>query len=154
MLYANWRISAHPAGAGQAGLTLTSNKYGLYNSYYNLTVKRKNPRTPAFQPIIKQTGFTFLTKTITCGTMSVPIRICHMPTNTPARGTRGHSWRGRFLKSTERRPSRCVIVHQTARRLKFLCLNTPCVAVIRRRKNEKSAFAATPQIGENPALDL
>ena len=59
-----------------------------------------------------------------------------MPIDTPARGARGKSWRGWFLKSTERCPSRCVRVnvHQRARRLKFLCLDTSFIALIRRRK--------------------
>ena len=59
-----------------------------------------------------------------------------MPTDTPARGARGQSWRGWFLKSTERCPSRCVHVkvQQRARQLKFLCLGIPCIALIRRRK--------------------
>ena len=43
-----------------------------------------------------------------------------------------------MLKSTERCPSRCVRVkvHQRVRRLKFLCLDMVCVALIRRRKNQ------------------
>ena len=59
-----------------------------------------------------------------------------MVTKTPARGSRGQGWRELFLNSTERCPSRCVRmkVHQRARRLKFLCLGTPCVALIRRSK--------------------
>ena len=59
-----------------------------------------------------------------------------MATETPARGSRGQGWRGWFLKSTERCPSRCVRVkvHQRARRLNFLCLGMPCVALISRPK--------------------
>ena len=59
-----------------------------------------------------------------------------MATETPARGSRGQDWRGWCLKSTERCPSRCVRVkvHQRARRLKFLCLGMPCVALISRPK--------------------
>ena len=70
--------------------------------------------------------------------MSVPIGSHHMPTNMLARGAREHSWGGCLLKSTARGPWRCVRVkvHQRARRLKFLCLNMPCVAQIRRRKNQ------------------
>ena len=43
---------------------------------------------------IHETGFIFFTKTIPCGTMSVPIVSRHMPTNTPARGARGQNWEG------------------------------------------------------------
>ena len=78
---------------------------------------------------IHQTGFIFLQKklhTVQC--QSVPIGSRHMPIDTPARGARGQSWRGCFLKSTEPCPSRCVRVKvlQRARRLKFLCLDMPC----------------------------
>ena len=43
---------------------------------------------------IHETSFIFFTKTIPCGTMSVPIVSRHIPTNTPARGARGQSWEG------------------------------------------------------------
>ena len=57
---------------------------------------------------------------------------------TPARALRGQGLKGRLLNSTERRPLKCVRrkVHQRALRLKFLCLNMPCVALISRRKNQ------------------
>ena len=59
-------------------------------------------------------------------------------TETPARGTRGRDRRGPFLNSTERFPSRCVRikVYQRARWLRFLCLDMPCVALIRGAKNQ------------------
>ena len=62
-----------------------------------------------------------------------------MATETPARGARGQSWRGWFVNSTERCPSRCIRakIHQRARRLKFLCLGMPCVALIRSAKNQR-----------------
>ena len=61
-----------------------------------------------------------------------------MASATPARGARGQGWRGWFLNSTERCPSRCarVKVHQRARWLKFSCVGMPCVALIRGGKNQ------------------
>ena len=55
-----------------------------------------------------------------------------MATETPFYGLRGQGWRGWFLNSTKRCLSRYVRVkvHQRARRLKFLCLGMPCVALI------------------------
>ena len=96
-------------------------------------VERENPRTPAFQPFTKTISH-FEQKRNTCCTMSVPMESRHLATETPARGARGQGWRGWFLNSTERCPSRCVLVmvHQRARRLKFLCLGMPCVALTRR----------------------
>ena len=81
--------------------------------------------------------------------MSVPIGSHHMPTNILPRGAREHSWGECLLKSTARGPWRCVRVkvHQRARRLKFLCLNTPCVAQIRRRKNQP--LRLNLKLGEN-----
>ena len=63
-----------------------------------------------------------------------------MATETTARGARGQGWRGWFLNSTERCPSRCmrVKVYQRARRLTFLCLGMPCcVALFRGAKNRR-----------------
>ena len=62
-----------------------------------------------------------------------------MATETPARGARGQGWRGWFLNSTKRSSSRCVRVkvYQRARRLKFLCLGMPCVALVRHPKIQR-----------------
>ena len=62
-----------------------------------------------------------------------------MATETSACGLRGQGWHGGFLNKTERGLSRCVCVkvHQRVRRLKFLCLGMPCVARIRRQKNQR-----------------
>ena len=72
-------------------------------------------------------------------TTSVPIGSLHKAPETPARGLRGQGLKGRFLNSTERRPSRCVRVevHKRARRLKFLHLGMPRVARIRRLKHQR-----------------
>ena len=95
---------------------------------------KKSPY-PRFSAIY-QNGLIFCTKANTCGIMSAPIGSRHMATETPARGWRKQGWRGWFLSSTEWCPSRCVRVkvHQRARRLNFLCLGMPCVALIRRPK--------------------
>ena len=45
-------------------------------------------------PSAPRIALIFFTKTIPCGTMSVPIVSRHIPTNTPARGARGQSWEG------------------------------------------------------------
>ena len=62
-----------------------------------------------------------------------------MATETLAHGARGQGWRGWFLNSTERCPSRClcVKVHHRARRLKFLCLGICPVYQIRGAKNQR-----------------
>ena len=62
-----------------------------------------------------------------------------MSTETPARGARGQGWRGWFLNSTERCPSRCMRVkaYQRARRQTFVCLGMPCVALFRGAKNRR-----------------
>ena len=73
-----------------------------------------------------------------CMRYNVPIGSRHMATETDARGARGQGWRRWFLNSTEWCPSRCVCVKvdQRARRLKFLCLGMPCVALTRGAKNQ------------------
>ena len=62
-----------------------------------------------------------------------------MAAEPPARESRGQGWRGWFLNSTKRCPSRYVRVkvHKRARRLKILCLGMPCVALIRRPKLQR-----------------
>ena len=71
--------------------------------------------------------------------MSVPIESLHEATETPACGSCGQGWKGRFLNSTERRASKCVRVevHERADRLKFLSLGMPCVACIRGLKHQR-----------------
>ena len=87
---------------------------------------------------IQLNGYIFENKKCISGTMSVPIGSLYTATKTPARGARGQGLKGRFLNSTERRPSRCVRVevHGTADRLKLLRLGMPCVARIRRVSHE------------------
>ena len=77
-----------------------------------------------------------------------------MATKTPALGARGQGWKGLFFNSTDRYPSRCVRVrvHQRARRLKFLRLGMPSVALIRGAKYQRSRldfkFEGIPVLSE------
>ena len=64
-----------------------------------------------------------------------------MPTNTPARGARGQSWEGDCSNRQSDAPRGAFFMLGHA-----LCRSNS--------SSEKSALAATPQIGGNPALDL
>ena len=89
--------------------------------------KRKNPRTPAFQPFMKPVSY-FLQKqfhAVQC-LYQLGAAICPQTPLLAARADKA----GRVIAQIDR------AVPLKARRLKFLCLDMLCVALIRRRKNQ------------------
>ena len=109
----------------------------IFPSNYCCSKQKISPH-PRFSSI-HVNRYAFENENYICGTTSIPIGSLHKAPETPARGLRGQGLKGRFVDSTERRPSRCVRVevHERARRLKFLRLGMPCVARIRRLKHQR-----------------